>query len=195
MSRALLAAALWIVACSPAADRSVAHAPVDATARPTAAAVTAEAAPALAPKPCTLDELRAGCPAGRVIEHRIVEAGKAPRVERVVFVAVDEAGAELEATTFDERGNVVEGPSRAKAKWPELHDHASFPADRTTISEEAVTVPAGTFECKLYVVRKDDGIEQRLHFAQNLPGPPVRMVLVKGGETLLEMTLVKNELP
>ena len=96
----------------------------------------------------------------------------------------------------DESGTPVAEPTREAATWAELHEHAAFPASRTTIRDEEITVPAGTFACRLYVVDEPDtgagARTSRYWFATDvaMAGPPIRMEVVSGAETLMTMTLV-----
>jgi hypothetical protein len=78
--------------------------------------------------------------------------------------------------------------------WEELERHAHFPSARTTRSESSVDVPAGHFETWLFEVQpeKAGGPIQRLHFAPNLPGPPVSMEVIAGGAPVMRMVLLSR---
>lgn len=148
------------------------------------------AAPAVAPIPYTVDQLREGCPAGRVIVFRMEMAGK-PAVRRAMrFVAVTPEGADVETTVVDDTGAPLKAPSREHASWEELRKHGAFPQDRTTIAEDTVTTPAGTFACSVYTVRGEGDEVKRFWFAKTMPGPPVLFFTEKGGARAMTSTLV-----
>jgi hypothetical protein len=158
---------------------------------PPPAAPIAEATDATAPYPYSVTEIRLGCPLGRTLEYRIEKAGAAPIVERWVFTPLDGDTVKIATTTFDAMGNPVGEPASESAKWTELHEHARFPHAATRISNESLTVPAGTFDVMKYVVTKGDEVNT-YWFARTLPGPPVKRETVKGGQTVLTMTMQAN---
>src|SRR5215218_5556072 len=82
-------------------------------AKPTAVASAAE----LAPLPYTTDQLRAGCPAGRVIPLRLEMTGKPTSVLVFTFVTSDAEGADIETSIRDEAGQIVRSPKREHSTW------------------------------------------------------------------------------
>ena len=109
---------------------------------------------AVAPYPYSVYDLRAGCPLGRVIEYRVERAGSPVRIERWAFTPLDLDTVSITTTPFDEEGKSSGPPTTESAKWTELHEHARFPRDATTISNESLRLPAGTFDVMRYVVTK-----------------------------------------
>jgi hypothetical protein len=144
-----------------------------------------------APYPFTVFDIRAGCPLGRVIEYRIETAGEPTRVERWAFAPIDMDSVNVTTTTFDPEGKQVGAPETESAKWTELHEHARFPRAQTTISNETLTLPAGTFDVMRYVVTKGD-VVKTYWFARSLPGPPVKVEVLKGGKTVMLLTMQAN---
>lgn len=118
-------------------------------------------------------------------------AGKPTVTERWEFSDVDPARTRVTTTTLDEGGRPTGAPEAQTATWAELREHARFPAAATTVTDEPMTVPAGTFDCWRYVVTTPEGT-RTLWFAKTLPGPPVKMVVVKGGATTLTMTMTST---
>jgi hypothetical protein len=163
-------------------------------ATPPPPAEPAEPADANAPTPYTAEQIRGGCPLGRWRTYAI--SGLASGLERMTFVESGPDGAVVESVAVDENGTPTEAPTRSPATWEELRSHASFPASRTTIRDASVTVPAGTFACRLYEVQEpDDGAgprTSRYWFATDvsLAGPPIRMEVVSGDEIMMGMVLV-----
>ena len=146
-----------------------------------------------APYPYSVYQIRAGCPMGRTIEYHFEKEGEAPRMERWTFQPL-EGGESVKVTTehFDAVGNPSGPATTESAKWTELQSHARFPKSATTISNEDVTTPAGTFDSMRYVVTKGPDEVDTFWFARSLPGPPVKMEISKGGKTVMTMTMQAN---
>jgi hypothetical protein len=146
-----------------------------------------------APYPFTTSEIRAGCPYGRTIEYRVEAAGSPPVVERWTFAPVDRNTVRITTEHYDAQGSSTGAPTTETATWSELHEHARFPRDATTISNEPCSTPAGEVDCMHYMVTKGDEVKS-LWFARRLPGPPVRLEVVKGGQPQLTMTMQANRM-
>ena len=71
----------------------------------------------------------------------------------------------------------------------QLREHAEFPRFAVKISEAKVEVPAGTYECVVYTVTAAEEVVT-FFFAKTLPGPPVKMVIEKGGKVVRKQELV-----
>jgi hypothetical protein len=134
---------------------------------------------AMMPTPYTAEQIRAANHVGRRLDWRVETAGR-HEMRSMTFVAADEKGADAEAVTLDETGHAVGESKRTHATWEELRDHAAFPSASTTLTHESVTVPAGTYDCNVYTVT-DGGKVMRFWFANNMPGPPVKMVTTEAG--------------
>jgi len=77
----------------------------------------------------------------------------------------------------------------------ELQAHASFPSKDTHIFEDRCQVPAGSFDCWVYRVRRRENgklHELRYWFAKELPGPPVLLEEERAGTRTLTMTLLRH---
>lgn len=142
-------------------------------AAPTAAEPTAST-------PFTADEIRESSRTGRRYEWNVDSPGKPRQVRVLTFVRVNKGGAETENVTLDEAGHMMGEPVRSSATWQELRDHAAFPATKVAITEESVTVPAGTYPCKLYTLTEGAKVS-RFWFANTMPGPPVKIAIVEDG--------------
>jgi hypothetical protein len=62
--------------------------------------------------------------------------------------------------------------------WTDLRSHAIFPKEGTVVTEETVTVPAGTFAVRRYqMTRRQEGVAMLNTFDFDLsePGPPLRI--------------------
>ena len=129
-------------------------------------------APGMAPTPFTADEIRQGCPDGHWTLRRI-EDRRGVRYQRDRYVGGDATHVTLEQHAADAGGTVSGQPRRSRPSSRELQAHASFPADATTVAEEAVELPIGTLACRRYEVVRD-GRAMRFWFADAHPGMPVR---------------------
>ncbi|HEX5135633.1 MAG TPA: hypothetical protein VFY93_01550 [Planctomycetota bacterium] len=147
-----------------------------------------------APTPFTADEIRDACGEGRTDSFRIERDGQKPLTHTMTFLKGDREGVDMEFTTKTEDGKVAE-PVKRHQTWKDLQAHASFPEGDTKLSEEAVEVPAGKFECVLYTVHRggDDAPTLRLWFAKKLPGPPVKMTTEQTGKVVSSMTLLEHK--
>jgi hypothetical protein len=145
-----------------------------------------------APTPFSAEEIRNGCPDGRVSIFRIEESGRDPMLQTFRFRDGDARGTNLEVSTTDLEGNELRSVMGRRYTWKELQSHASYPAEGATITAETVTTPAGTFDCWLYTV-KIGPTTGKFWFAKKLPGPPILMTQETGGEERMRMILVEQK--
>ena len=182
-------AALLLLVLSACGGSPPASSPAPAPAPP------APAAPKLAPRPFTADQIRVAMPAGTEIRFRLEEAGKPAVIMHWKVTAADAATMTLAATILGEDGSVVAPEQSETSRWDQLVEHASFPADLTVKSEGSVEVPAGTFDTIEYVVTETkDGSTtvSTFKFARQLPGPPVLLSVDKDGTNVRRMTLIER---
>lgn len=177
----MLLLALALVACAPhPAPPAPPVAEVDATVSP----------------PVTLEQFRAAFPAGTTIRLRIATKGQPTVVQKWVWTQVDEAGCTIASSVYDEKGELLKDEGESRTTWAELMGHATFPAAKTTKTDGAIGVPAGTFATWVYTVQAaaEDGTPQvkTYHFAQTMPGPPVLFTIQQGGEEIFRMTMIER---
>jgi len=151
-----------------------------------------------APTPYTAAQIRDACPSGLRIIY-VIDTPEKGRTKQVF--ALDEwseAGTRLtfsETTEDDKIIGVVQSELRS---WEELQHQASSPADQTSIATETITVPAGTYECMRYTVKRTEegGGESQdvLWFAYEFPGPPIRWIATSGGVKKMEMNLLERKI-
>jgi hypothetical protein len=147
-----------------------------------------------APTPFTEDEIRGGCPQGRMIRLRIEEVGSDSRTRDIRFVRCDAEGADQEFRQFDASGRPLGEPLVRRSTWRELQEHASYPAGQTRIEPEVLETPMGALDCLRYTVTDGDRREV-LWFARALPGMPVRSESLDGARATYRMRMVENHLP
>jgi hypothetical protein len=146
------------------------------------------------PTPFSADQIREGCPAGRTSRIREEEAGQPPSFRRIRFLEADEHGAEQEFQATDAGANPVGEPSRRHSTWLELQQHASQPADATTVDEVTLDLPFGSFACWLYVAERPEA-ELRFWFAKELAGMPVQVEEWTDGALAGRSLMIANEMP
>jgi hypothetical protein len=143
------------------------------------------------PTPFTADEIRDGCPAGRVI-HLVVEDGDEKPYRRVNrFLSTDADGADQDAMIVDGDGAPLGAVRVFRTTWKELQGHASFPAADTTIDEETIETPLGRLDCLRYAT-SEGATEHVFWFARNRPGMPVKYMTLQRGTPMSVSTVVSD---
>ena len=151
--------------------------------------------PGLLPTPFSADEIRAGCPDGRVIRMRVEAGGALVGFRTNVFRDGDAEGATVESQRFDADGQPDGEPVAARTTWLGFQRHAAFPADRTTRFEEVLETPMGPLACLRYTTREDDGSTGDYWFALAMPGMPIRYQSEASGRIVSRVTVIENLLP
>jgi len=161
-------------------------------AAPAAAQDQAESMPTDASPPFTAAQIRDATNEGRTYVFSMTDGEGNVMHRRMRFTDVGDAGARMEGAMVDADGNVLGEPRASQPSWDELVGHATYPAANTVISDGEITVGAGTYDCMVYTVT--DGSEiTRAHFARDLPGAPVSMVVEVDGVVVSRMELVSYE--
>lgn len=131
--------------------------------------------PGLLATPFTADEIRAATGNGKTIRVLVEEplGSQEFRVNR--FRETDADGATLDRWSSGADGVVQGEISSARVAWRDLQAHAAFPADRTVLSSETLSLPIGTVDCLRYDVRETPEAEPATFwFSVKHPGMPVR---------------------
>jgi len=152
--------------------------------------------PSIAPPPFSAEQIRAATDPGRTYVFRVGQGGSVAAIRTLTFTRSGERVTRIHAVMTSPDGEVLGPASDEEVTWDELVGHASWPAAATTISEDRVEVPAGTFDAMLYTVRTttEEGDESviRAWFARSLPGAPVRFEQSSGGEVQFLMELLEH---
>jgi hypothetical protein len=147
----------------------------------------------LATPPFTAAQIRSATRVGRTYTFKVEEADQAPTYMRMEFTVVDEDRATIERTMINDLGEDA-GAMTGESTWDELVTHASYPAASTEVEEDTIDVPAGSFECFVYIVTEDDGGSvTRVYFAKSLPGAPILHEVEIDGEWASRMTLIEYD--
>jgi hypothetical protein len=177
--RYVLPLALSLLACAGAPPVTETPAAAPATETPAAAAP----AGGTFPTPYSAEQLRDASKPGRTWIWRVETPGNPTVESSASFGALDAEGVEL----------ISDGTTR-RITWEELRRHAEFPREAVVTRQETVTVPAGTYECIVYVVTDPTTREvTSYYFAKDLPGAPVYFYSDKGGTRVLTSTLIKYD--
>jgi hypothetical protein len=151
--------------------------------------------PGLLPTPFTADEIRAGCPDGRLIRMQLEENGTVVGYRTNRFHGVDVEGASVESRRFDAGGAPAGEPETARVPWLGFQRHAAFEATRTTCLPEVIETPLGRLDCLRYTTRDDDGSIGDYWFALTLPGMPIRYRSLEGDRVTTEVIVIENLMP
>ena len=149
--------------------------------------------PDLLPTPFTADEIRKGCPAGRLTRVRVESTDGSPyeRVNR--FVDCDEEGATIERSSVGADGELIGATQLARTTWAGFQSHAAFSRAQTTVADDVIETPLGRLDCLRYTVL-DGSVTDTFWFATSLPGMPVRMVTENDGRLVETSTMIADEL-
>ena len=162
---------------------------VPTTAEPTASVADASHLPT----PFTWQQIRDEWIVGFELKLRRPADGV---VERWRVVDADAELVAIEGAVFDAEGTPVQEPQVGRSTWQELRDHALFPADRGMRRRETRDTPLGKLDGWLYVVDNPDGQgATQFFFADALPGPPVQMEAVTGGEVMTVLEQFERSRP
>lgn len=164
-----------------------------AHAKPDTAALVAAA---IAPRPFTAEQIRAGMPAGERIRYRMERLGQPPTEEEWTVTAATPERCTIRSMVYDPTGKLVEDQGEETSTWEQLMAHATFPSRSTERTEGEIEVPAGKYPAWLYTVTepgKGGAVEVRRYaFAKDMPGPPVKFTISAGEQELFSMTLLQR---
>jgi hypothetical protein len=150
--------------------------------------------PDLLPTPFTADEIREGCPEGRLTRTRVQSGDEAPHERFSRFVDCDDTGAVMERGLVTADGSPVGEPLRARMTWRDLQAHAAFPSERTTVAHEVIETPLGQLECLRYTVLAGADIDT-FWFDTGRPGMPVQVTTERDGHIVESSTMIADERP
>lgn len=144
----------------------------------------ADALPVLLDRPFTAEQIRDEWTVG--FELRVRRWTPAAEVFEVwTVVAADPDGVEIESRVMDEAGEALGDPSSQRSTWVELRDHASFPVDRAIREKISRETPLGELDGWLYTVGEPGGeVATEFFFAETMPGAPVFVHVLKGGDVV-----------
>src|SRR5579872_4078316 len=147
--------------------------------------------PAHLPTPLTAEEIRLGCPPGRVLRYLHERVGQARSIHVSRYVYASAEGCIQESWQESPDGVRQGDPERSAATWLELQQHASFPSATTERDDDEIELDAGRFSCMRYT-RVDETGTWRFWFARDLPGAPVRFEQHVGDQVVFKATLLEN---
>ncbi len=146
-----------------------------------------------APLPYTADELQEATRVGRTYTFLVEAKDNAPKIQRFEFTSVDGLGASVRTSSGPSVSSLATEYEKVST-WGELANHGMHYRPWTTIEEESIELPAGTFKVKHYTIHTADGVP-KLHmwYAVDVPGPPIKLQDSKRGEVFYTMILQSFE--
>lgn len=154
-----------------------------------------DAAPstAFAPTPFTAEQIRAGCPAGRLVRWQTQENGVLAQ-SLMRFDDPDARGVWFSNQPLGADGAPGAATPPAFATWAELRDHARFPAALTEVTHATITAAIGTCDCMIYRVRSPEAPETAQIFTFDVarPGPPIRLEVETDGVRTIVMEMLSD---
>ena len=95
------------------------------------------------PTPFSAEEIRKGCPNGRINTFRIENPGKDPHLNYQRFHDGTKDAANVESYRTTREGKLIGKKASHEWPWKSLQAHASSPKATTTITEGKIETPAG----------------------------------------------------
>jgi hypothetical protein len=148
----------------------------------------------MATPPYTAAQIKEATKVGRKYTFKIEVPDEPAQFQVMEFTAVTAEGATLKQTTLDKDKAPAGETIEDQVTWNDLESHAHFPKDATRMTEEDLTVPAGTFPCKVYRVTEAE-IVNTYWFAKTLPGAPIKVEAREGDKVVFTMTLTEHVNP
>lgn len=137
--------------------------------------------------PFTAVEIHDAMPVGTMVRMRVEEAGQAPVEKRWVVTKSTDTECTIHETIWD-GATLKEDRGETTTRWSALRDHADFRGRNVVESDETISGLDGLATARVYTVTDPDGTVSSYAFRVDLPGPPVRLIVTRDGETLLHMT-------
>lgn len=148
----------------------------------------------MAPPPYTAAQIKEATHVGRKYTFKIEVPDEPSQLQVMEFTAVTAEGATLKQSTLNEDKTPAGEPVEDQVTWADLESHAHFPKATTRVSEEELTVPAGSFPCKVYRVTEEE-VVNTFWFAKSLPGAPIKVEMREGDKVVFTMTLTEHVNP
>ena len=146
------------------------------------------------PTPFSAAEIRDAFVPGLELRSLITRAGAEPYILARRNLSADADGGAYEVWTESPEGVALTEREQGRATWLELQEHASMPADATTIDPVEIDLPMGRFEGRRYTRVSGDTVDT-FWFAMSLPGAPVRIESRVGGEIRFSSTAIEERRP
>jgi hypothetical protein len=150
--------------------------------------------PGLLPTPFTADEIRDGCPDGRIIRLLVEVDGQEPFLRTNRFIGGDAEGSTIESQRLTVDGQPLGDVEAGRTTWGQLQAHASFPAATTTRTAETIDTPLGSKSCLRYA-KTDGATVSTFWFATSAPGMPIRYQSEESGRVTSRVTMIEDSTP
>lgn len=158
-----------------------------------AAASEAEAA-GHTPYPYTADQIAGSWVTGLVLTWAITGEDGQVMHQRWEVGETDDEGVTITYFDTDADGAVLGEGDSASNTWLELRNHASFPAERTTVEAVTLQTPFGEHPAKRYTVApsEEGGPTKVYWFGDDTPGAPLLHQVRVGEELVMELKMTSR---
>jgi hypothetical protein len=139
--------------------------------------------------PFTPEQIRSGTPDGHTLDIVTTREGEVVDRRRTIYFDPDETSVSMRLAPLSEAGVLGSEAMEARTTWVDLRDHAVFPAETTTVTEETIDTPLGSLPCTRYDVASGEAT-MTYWFAAAHPGMPVRAATLSDGVEVEVTTVV-----
>lgn len=139
--------------------------------------------------PFTAEQIRTGTPDGHTLDIVTTREGEVVDRRRTIYFDPDETSVSMRLAPLSEAGVVDADAMEARTTWADLREHAVFPAETTTVTEETIDTPLGNLPCRRYDVASGE-TTLAYWFSAAHPGMPVRSATLSDGVEVEVTTVV-----
>lgn len=139
--------------------------------------------------PFTAEQIRRGTPNGHTLDIVTTREGEVVDRRRTIYFDPDETSVSMRLAALSEAGVLDADAMEARTTWADLRDHAVFPEETTTVTEETIDTPLGSLPCTHYDVASGE-TTQAYWFAPAHPGMPIRYATLSDGVEVEVTTVV-----
>ena len=139
--------------------------------------------------PFSAEQIRLGTPDGHTIDTVTTREGEVVDRRRTVYFDPDETSVSMRLAPLSDAGVLDADAMEARTTWADLHDHAVFPAETTTVTKETIDTPLGSLPCTRYDVASGE-TTMAYWFSAAHPGMPVRYATLSDGLEVEVTTVV-----
>jgi len=139
--------------------------------------------------PFTAEQIRLGTPDGHTLDIVTTREGEVVDRRRTIYFHPDETSVSMRLAPLSDTGVLGADAMEARTTWADLREHAVFPAETTTVTEETIDTPLGSLPCTRYDVASGE-TTLAYWFAPAHPGMPIRYATVSDGVEVEVTTVV-----
>ncbi len=130
-----------------------------------------------------------GTPDGHTLDIVTTREGEVVDRRRTIYFDPDETSVSMRLAPLSDAGVLDAEAMEARTTWADLRDHAVYPEETTTVTEETIDTPLGSLACTRYDVASGE-TTLAYWFAATHPGMPVRSATLSDGVEVEVTTVV-----